>query len=688
MALADMALKIKNRSLLVCNCEQTMDIDGNKLKSCLEGEGDVTVFSHLCRTQIEAYDRALDSEEPLLVACTQEAPLFREIAEEKGGRDIVFTNIRELAGWSSTRKKALPKMAALLCAATYDSVPTGLVPLESKGVCLVYGAGEQALEVAEQLASRLNVSLMLTDSHDVIPPNVVNVPIYTGRITEAQGSLGNFEITVDGYAPAVASSRSGLNFIMARDEAASKCDLIFDMSGNTPLFSSASRRDGYFHVDPKHPVSVAKAMFEITDLVGEFEKPIYVTYDSSICAHGRNGKVGCSNCLDNCPVSAMSPDGDIVVIDPLVCGGCGSCSASCPTGAITYAYPQRRDLIGRSRALLDAYKKANGKNPVLLIHDESHGSALISAMARFGKGLPANVLPVSFFSVTQAGHDYFLAAIAGGAQQIILLGSPERADELPATETQITLANAFLEGMGYGPSRIQLITGSDPDAVEAALYGLSRTKAVKPLSFDAIGGKRDIARNAITRLNQAQSKPLELLALPETAPYGSISINTENCTLCLACVGSCPANALADNSDQPQIRFTEAACVQCGLCKTTCPENVITLEPRFNFSPEAMTPQTLKEEEPFECISCGNPFGTKSSVERVISELKGKHWMFQDEAQTNLIRMCNDCRVNDLSNRKDPLASGVRPRIRRTEDYLAAEAEARDGGKTPDDFLN
>jgi len=665
-----------------------MDIDGNRLKNCLRAEGDVTVFSHLCRSQIEAYDRAMDTEDPLLVACTQEAPLFREIAEEKGGRDIVFANIRELAGWSAAKKKTLPKMAALLSAATYDSVPTGLVPLESKGVCLVYGAGEQAMEVAEQLASRLNVSLLLSDSHDIIPPSVVNVPIYTGRITAAQGSLGNFEITVDGYAPAMASSRSALEFVMARDGAASKCDLIFDMSGGAPLFSSASRRDGYVCVDPKHPASIAKAMFEIIDLVGEFEKPIYVTYDSSICAHGRNGKVGCSNCLDNCPMSAISPDGDTVAIDPLVCGGCGSCSAGCPTGAVSYAYPQRRDLIGRTRALLDAYKEAGGKNPVLLIHDENHGSALIGAMARFGKGLPANVLPVSLFSVTQAGHDYFLAATAAGAQQIILLGSPERADELPATETQIALADAFLEGMGYGSGRIRLITEADPDAVEAILHDPRKVKALKPLSFDAVGGKRDIARNAITRLNEAQSRSLELLALPEAAPYGSISINAEGCTLCLACVGSCPVNALADNPDQPQIRFTEAACVQCGLCRTTCPENVITLEPRFNFSPDAMTPQILNEEEPFECISCGKPFGTKSSVERVISELQGKHWMFQDNEQTNLIRMCSDCRVNDLSNRKDPLARGARPRIRRTEDYLAAEAEADESGKTPDDFLN
>jgi hypothetical protein len=45
------------------------------------------------------------------------------------------------------------------------------------------------------------------------------------------------------------------------------------MSGGTPLFADAQRRDGFLHVDPSHPAAVARAMFKVTDLVGEFEKP-------------------------------------------------------------------------------------------------------------------------------------------------------------------------------------------------------------------------------------------------------------------------------------------------------------------------------------------------------------------------------------------------------------------------------
>jgi ferredoxin len=687
-----MVFKVQNRRLMVCDCEKTMELDGKKLQACLGGEGELSVYSNLCRTQIEAFSNACDDDAPMIVACTQEAPLFREIAEEKGGQDIVFANIRERAGWSNAKKKALPKIAALLAEAAYQSKAAGSAPIISEGVCLVYGAGQDAMDVAEQLAGRLNVSLMLTGSDDILLPSIMNVPIYKGAITAARGSLGNFEITVDGYAPSLPSSKETLGFLMERNAASSTCDLIFDMSGGTPLFPSTSRRDGYFHIDPNHPASVAQAMFEISDMVGEFEKPLYVTYNADICAHSRSGIIGCSNCLDNCPMSAITEqdEGDGVDIDPLVCGGCGSCSATCPTGAVTYAFPDRSDVISRIQILSDAFTQAGGKTPVLLVHDESHGSGLISAMARYSRGLPANVLPLSLYSVTQMGHDILLGAIAAGMNQVVVLGPPDRADELPALEGQIALANTFLAGLGYGEdARITLIVEQDPDVVESALHELPKLKAVKAASFTALGGKREIARTILGKLNESAGAKIEILELPASAPYGRLNIDTEGCTLCLACVSACPADALADNPDFPQLRFTESACVQCGLCVSTCPESVITLQPQYNFTSEALAPATLNEAEPFKCISCGTPFGTKAAIDRVTKQLEGKHSMFQTSEQAQLIKMCNDCRVQALSNMgDDPFAAGVRPRVRTTDDYIAAEKKALETGKAPEDFLD
>ncbi len=656
-----------------------MDIDGAKLCKALGSNEKIEVHTNLCRTGIPSFNQALEIDEPLLIACTQEAPLFRELAEEASHEAALrFVNIRERAGWSSAKSKATAKIAALLKEAAFDRKPAGSTAIQSDGVCLVYGKGEEALEVASSLASRLSVTLLLKESDDVVPPSVSALPIYRGEIVGVKGHLGDFEIVVNKYAPVVPSSKTSLQFQMERDGASSQCSLIFDMTGDLPLVASPERRDGYFQVDPAKPGAVAQAMFDISDLVGEFEKPIYVTYNDAICAHSRSSQTGCSLCLDICPASAIEPDGDKVRIDPVICGGCGSCSAVCPTGAVSYDYPDRVNLIGRVQSLLQGYNAAKGKNPVLFIHDESYGSQAIAMMSRFGRGLPANVIPFGVNEITQIGHDFLSSALAFGAQKIYFLVNQERRNELDGLIDQVDLTNAILTAMGYGDeARVSLIDEHNPDRVEDLLYETIDLAKLAPQNFEVAGGKRDIARTAIVKLNENAPQTQEQIPLPAGAPYGRISINTDGCTLCLACIGACPVDALAGNPDQPEVRFTEAACVQCGLCRTTCPENVITLSPGLNLSKDAMMVETLHSEEPFECIRCGKDFGTKSTVEHILSVLGGKHTMFADDASQNLIKMCDDCRViEQMENPADePMRGGPRPKIRTTEDYIAAEAD-------------
>lgn len=86
----------------------------------------------------------------------------------------------------------------------------------------------------------------------------------------------------------------------------------------------------------------------------------------------------------------------------------------------------------------------------------------------------------------------------------------------------------------------------------------------------------------------------------------------------------------------------------------------------------------VKEEEPFACISCSKPFGTKSSVERIVARLEGKHWMFSGEnaKRISIVKMCEDCRVEVVVNESfDPHATIPRPAPRTTEDYLRERAE-------------
>lgn len=675
-----------DHKVLVCNCEKTMALDGKRLSQALGIAEPATIHNHLCRSQIPVFEANLAGDEPLLVCCTQESPLFSEVAEEaEATKPLGFVNIRERAGWCAKGADPHPKIAALIEEALVPVTPTGLKAIESDGLCLVYGNGQQALDVARALDGRLSVTLLLADAEDLVLPSVMDVPVYAGKITRASGALGGFEVEVDSYTSLMPSSRAQASFLMPRDGARSTCSLILDLSGATPMFPGHRHRDGYFHVDPRDPAAVARAMFEISDLAGSFEKPLYVSYDADICAHSRSTKTGCSKCLDACPAGAITSIGDHVAIDPMVCGGCGSCNAHCPTGAVSYAYPARGDLITRVQTMLATYRGAGGTNPVLLFHDETFGSERISAMARFFDGLPVNVLPVSLHAVTMTGHEIMAAALLAGADHLVWLCNPRDREETGALTQEIDLTGALLAGIGAGSARrLHLLTEDDPESILSTLAALTPQAAPSGPDFAPVGGKRTIARTAITGLRDFYPGDDEIIELPASAPYGAIQVDTDGCTLCLACVSACPANALFDNAERPQINFVEAACVQCGLCANTCPESVITLTPQYNFSPSAMSPTILNDEEPALCKRCGKAFGTKSTIETIKQRLTGKHWMFEDEKHASLIEMCDDCRVEtQFEIGGGFMAAGERPRIRTTEDYL----DAREQNLSVEDFL-
>jgi ferredoxin len=673
-------------NLLICSCEDTMPLDGATIRRACRGAS-VTTAHQLCRAELERFRAEASSGESLVVGCTQEAPLFAEVANEVArDTNVVYANIRETAGWSKDAAAAGPKMAALLAAAQEPAPEPSFVSFSSEGVVLIYGRDEQAIEAGLLLKDHLDVTVLIKPPANVTPPRVTDFPVVKGTIRAAKGYLGAFEVTVDDYAQPLPSSRCALSFSALRDGAVSHCDLVLDISGGAPLFTASELRDGYLRADPGDGAALLRAVLKARDLIGTFDKPRYVAYSADLCAHSRSGIVGCTRCLDLCPTGAIAPAGNHVAIDARVCAGCGQCAAACPTGAASYVLPPADALMRKLRTLLTAYRDADGKHAIVLLHDEAHGTPLIDALARFGDGLPANVLPLAINEVTQVGLEAAAAAFAYGASALrFLLRAKPRHDIAGLTRT-LALAEPILSGLGFGAGRAATIETDDPDALGAALRAIDpAAPAAWPASFVATGEKRDVMRLALRELHRAAPAPVDVIALPAGAPFGKVEVNAESCTLCLACVAACPTGALLDNQERPMLRFAEDACVQCGLCRATCPEKVISLTPQIDFRAATASAHVLKEEEPFACIRCGKPFGVKSTIERVTAKLEGKHWMFQNSAaRLDVIKMCEDCRVIAMSeDQLDPYGAPPRPKVRTTEDYLR-EREAQDRSNDQD----
>lgn len=634
------------RAILTCTCEGTMPLDAGALGSV--GAGGRPAHQ-LCRAQLDGFRAALGSFADVTVTCTQEAPLFTELAEEAGfDGQLRFVNIRETAGWSEGASQAGPKMAALIAMAGVEPAPFEFASMESNGITLVLGRGEAAIEAARQLAESLDITVLLLPGAEVMPPRRTVFPVLQGRIRMARGYMGAFELTVDDYAAPAPSSRGRLEFELPRNGAVSRCDLVVDLTGNPALFPASDLRAGYLRADPRDPVAVARVVGQAQGMVGTFDKPKFIDFRADLCAHSRNRITGCTRCLGLCPTGAIEPAGDSVAIDPMICAGCGQCAAACPTGAAGYALPAAPALAERLRAGLRAWFAAGGTAaPVILFHDEGHGGALIDASARLGRGLPAHVIPLQINEPTQIGPEIMAAAIAWGAGAMRVLTRARPAHPLDGLEETLALMDVIGAETGHPAEACALIQTDDPDALEAALWQKPEPARGEPSSFLPPSDKRGLLTLAMAEMNRAAPSPTTRIDLPAGAPFGAVVVDQVACTLCLACVGACPTGALGDNPDRPMLRFTESACVQCGICAATCPEDAIRLVPRIDFAAWEAPKQVMKEEEPFACTGCGKPFGTRSSIERVQEKLAG-HWMYsgaEGSRRLELLALCDDCRT-------------------------------------------
>jgi len=433
----------------------------------------------------------------------------------------------------------------------------------------------------------------------------------------------------------------------------SSFDLVLDLQPE-PSYTGEQPPIGYYAPAATN-LPLEEALAELPEMRGRFRKPQFTVFHRNRCLHGRSKSHACRRCLETCPFEAVRSDGLEISIDPFLCQGCGGCALVCPADAIRLREPDGEDLLSSLRELI--IEAGPEKTPPdLVIHDHSIDRETVLALSG-GAGIRAVFFGIE--EIGRAGLDMLLAVLAFGAGSVTLACAIQRPQGIKqALEREAELGRVILAGLALAADRINFIVPgagtADPVnrhfARQADLSGPVEPP-VAPAVFPSGLDKRTLVRLAARHLFEASDGGDVCFPLSDGAPFGAVAIDGESCSLCMACVSSCPASALAASSDSPRVSFVESRCHQCGLCKEVCPEGAIRLQPRLLCDTErADAPNVLIQVEPFRCTECGEPFASQAMIDRMENKLRG-HWMYSSDRQIQRLRMCRTCRTRDaLSN--------------------------------------
>lgn len=351
-----------------------------------------------------------------------------------------------------------------------------------------------------------------------------------------------------------------------------------------------------------------------------------VCHNDIICQYSGRLGIGCGRCVDSCPHGAVSKNGSGIVVDHMLCEECGSCVAACPTGAMQNSSFSDESLVH----YLNTLDIDKGFDLVLGEEEELHRLWWGMAEQKVDNRFFLEYTPLRFLSFF-----HFLLFLAYGFRRVIILGN-EDLRNAPTLRRHIQKANRISRAL-FACDCVSLgdSSGMNTDAEDFPSPPSARAFTLLPTQ-----SRRAMLSAVVEYLLGVAGKVIEDEGLAED--FHKISCDSERCTQCLACLNECKTGAL-QAEEEMSLSHGAGLCVGCAVCVSVCPENALALTEVGEISPQFFSRQVLAQAEPATCRRCGNIFGTRKSLDRVLSILSARETVDRDHFE-----YCSDCRVVKL----------------------------------------
>lgn len=516
--------------------------------------------------------------------------------------------------------------------------------ISSRGRTLIIGSDlADILDCAEALDDRgMTCTLCLSagKSRDMAVSRAGSFILLETDSVAISGSFGGFSLSAS-----VEGEQMDLSALPGNE--ISYFDLVLDLEPETS-YRGEFLPAGYYAPGATN-LSLEEALNELPEMRGLFHKPQFVLFDINRCLHEPSSEHTCQRCLEICPVGAIRSENGRITVNRYHCQGCGACALTCPADALQMQRPDSDELLTEIYQHLSEAAGQDNTRSDLVMYDRNFSSACPDTLHSEKKRQVACEVD----DIARIGTDIMLAAFAYGAGSVSVVCTPRQPARIRSIlEKQVILGQMILEGLGIPADRLRFIAPADagqhPDLFTDSPSDDPAEPLIPPAEpFPEGLDRRTLIRLAASYLFKFSPSDQPAVSLPDDAPFGTILINEEKCSLCMACVGACPAAALSAGGDTPRISFTESHCHQCGLCAEKCPENAITLLPRLLYDiTRADQAEALREAEPFRCVECGLPFAAPAMIDSMIAKLNG-HWMYSNSRQLRRLKMCRTCRTRD-----------------------------------------